>query len=204
MSTILSLSDDQRAAVEHELAPLARSAALGELAADIAHDVANPLFGVLGLADLLLEDAAVGSEDEARLRLLRQTALDMKATLRVLLDFARPFDDEPAQSSLRYAVRQALELLRHGIGRFLEVDERYPAGPAVVPCPRGALVQAVLHLLVAARGTGRAAVEVAERSLRISPAPSESLGVLVAARIVLDHGGIVERTEDSLTLRWLG
>ena len=70
LSTILSLPDEQRPAVERELVPLARSAALGELAADVAHDVANPLFGVLGLVDLLLEDATPGTDDEARLRLV--------------------------------------------------------------------------------------------------------------------------------------
>jgi signal transduction histidine kinase len=191
-------------ALERELAPLAQAAALGDLAADVAHDIANPLFGVLGLVDLLLEDAAAGSEDEDRLRLLRQTALEMKATLRVLLDFARAPDGEPAEGSLEDAARQALELLRHGLGRALVVDERYPAEPAIVPCPPRALAQAVLHLLLAARETGRIEIEVAEGSLRISPLPSESLGVLVAARIAVDHGGAVERTGDSLTLRWLG
>src|SRR2546423_13764193 len=74
LSTILSLSDDRRAEVERELVAPARAAALGELAAGVAHDVANPLYGVLGLVDLLLEDAAAGSNDEARLRLPRATA----------------------------------------------------------------------------------------------------------------------------------
>src|SRR6266550_4741893 len=137
LSTILSLSDDQRVALERELTPLARAAALGDLAADVAHDIANPLFGVLGLVDLLIEDAAAGSEDEDRLRLLRQTALEMKATLEILLEFARSPDGEPAEASLEDAARQALELLRHGVGRSLEVDERYPPGPAIVPCPPG-------------------------------------------------------------------
>jgi signal transduction histidine kinase len=204
LSTILSLSDDQRVALERDLAPLARSAALGDLAADVAHDIANPLFGVLGLVDLLIEDAAAGSEDEDRLRLLRQTALEMKATLRVLLDFARAPDGEPAEASLEDAARQALELLRHGLGRALVVDERYPAGSAIVPCPPDALAQAVLQLLLAARETGRIEIEVGNRSLRISPSPVESLGVLVATRIAVDHGGTVERAEGSLTLRWPG
>jgi signal transduction histidine kinase len=208
LSTILSLSDDQRLALERELTPLARAAALGDLAADVAHDIANPLFGVLGLVDLLIEDAAAGSEDEDRLRLLRQTALEMKATLHILLEFARTPDGEPAEASLEDAARQALELLRHGVGRSLVVDERYPPGPAprtaIVPCPPSALAQAVLHLLLAARETGRVEIEVGERSLRISPSPVESLGVLVATRIVIDHGGTVERTEGSLTLRWPG
>ena len=196
-------------ALERELTPLARSAALGDLAADIAHDIANPLFGVLGLVDLLIEDAAAGSEDEDRLRLLRQTALEMKATLHILLEFARAPDDEPAEASLEDAARQALKLLRHGVGRSLVVDERYPPGPAprtatIVPCPPSALAQAVLHLLLAARETGRVEIEieVGNGSLRISPSPVETLGVLVATRIADDHGGTVERTEGSLTLRW--
>src|ERR1700688_4174701 len=86
LSTLLSLPDDRRAAVERLLVPLARSAALGELAADVAHDVANPLFGAIGLVDLLLEDAAPASEEAARLQLLQQTTLEMKGTLQVLLD----------------------------------------------------------------------------------------------------------------------
>jgi signal transduction histidine kinase len=202
LSTILSLSDDQRVALERELIPLARAAALGDLAADVAHDIANPLFGVLGLVDLLIADAAAGSEDEDRLRLLRQTALEMKATLHILLEFARTPDGEPAEASLEDAARQALELLRHGVGHSLVVDERYPDRPAIVPCPPGALAQAVLHLLLAARGTGRIEIEVDDGSLRISPSPVESLGVLVATRIAVDHGGTVERAEGSLTLHW--
>jgi signal transduction histidine kinase len=204
LSTILSLPDDRRVDVERELVALGRTAALGELAAGVAHDVANPLFGVLGLVDLLLEDADAGSADEARLRLVQQAALDMKSTLRVLLDFARPADDGPARAALDDAVREALVLLRHGTGRFLEVDERYPDEPAIVPCPPGALVQAVLHLLLAGGEAERLEVEVGPRSLRISPSPPESLGVLVAGRIVVDHGGTIERTASSVTLRFVG
>jgi signal transduction histidine kinase len=190
--------------LERELTPLARAAALGDLAADVAHDIANPLFGVLGLVDLLIEDAAAGSEDEDRLRLLRQTALEMKATLEILLEFARSPDGEPAEASLEDAARHALELLRHGVGRSLVVDERYPRRPVIVPCLPSALTQAVLHLLLAARETGRVEIEVGDGSLRISPSPVESVGVLVAARIAIEHGGAVERTEGSLTLRWPG
>jgi len=183
LSTILSLSDDRRVDVERELVALARAAALGELAAGIAHDVANPLYGVLGLVDLLLEDAAAGSNDEARLRLVQQAALEMKSTLRVLLDFARPADDGQARASLDDAVREAVVLLRHGAGRPLEVDERYPDEPAIVPCPPDALVHR--RRGGAARGRGRP-------------------GVRTHLRIVADHGGSVERTASSLTLRFAG
>src|SRR3954471_24811434 len=105
LSTIRSLSDDARVEAERDLVPLAREAALGRLAADVAHDVANPLFGVLGLVDLLLEDAAPGSEDEARLRLLHQATGEMKRTLQSLLDFARSTPGEPTSGDLVAATR---------------------------------------------------------------------------------------------------
>jgi signal transduction histidine kinase len=203
LSTLRSLPDGERIAVERELAPLARAAALGELAADVAHDVANPLFGILGLVDLLLEDTAHGSGDEELLGLLRQTALELKGTVGVLLDFVRVGDDDSTQASLADATRQALELLQHGVGRSLEIDARYAEEPTVVPCPRALLVQAVLQVLIASREAGRIEVEVGERWLRVSPPPEESLGALVALRIALDHGAAVERAEGSLTLTWL-
>ena len=202
LATLLSLPDERRAAVERLLVPLARAAALGELAADVAHDVANPLFGAIGLVDLLLEDAAPASEDAARLQMLKETALEMKRTLQVLLDFARLAGDDADQASLDEAVRSALGLLRHGEGRSVVVEERYSAEPVLVPCPAGPLVQAVLQLLLAGRGLPGLAVEVSGASLRISPAPAESVGTLVAERIVTDHGGRLERAAGSLTLRW--
>lgn len=202
LSTILSLPDEERSSVERELLPLVRSAALGDLAADVAHDVANPLFGVLGLVDLLLEDATPGTDDEVRLQLVSQSALEMKATLAGLLDFARPPASEAARADLAAAVQAALELVRHGIGKLLEVDERYPAEPQLVACPEPLLRQAVLHLLLAARaGTEKLTLEVSGGALTVSPGAHESLGTLAAARIAADYGGTVEVGDAALTLR---
>jgi signal transduction histidine kinase len=202
LSTLLSLPDDRRAAVERLLVPLARSAALGELAAGVAHDVANPLFGAIGLVDLLLEDAAPASEEAAHLQLLQQTTLEMKGTLQVLLDFTRLAGESAEQASLDDAVRSALRLLHTGTGRALSVEERYPPEPVIVPCPPGALVQAILQLLLAARGARELVVEVSGPELRISPAPLECVGTLVAERIVTDNGGRLERTASSITVSW--
>jgi signal transduction histidine kinase len=204
VSTLLSFPDEQRAELERRLAPLARNAALGELTADVAHDVANPLFGAIGLVDLLAADAAPGSQADEYLQMLRRTTAEMKATLQGLLDFARLADDDAGRSSLQDAARDAARLLRHGSRRAVAVEERFPAEPVHVPCPRGALVQAVLHLLLAAPAGNGIVLEVDASSLSVSPPPEETLGTLVAARVVGDHGGTVERSDRSLTLRWTG
>jgi signal transduction histidine kinase len=208
LSTLLALPDEQRAALERELVPLARAAALGDLAADIGHDLANPLFAVLGIVDLLLLDAEAGSSVEERLKLLKQTALELRDDLRALLDNARPADG-PASAALEDAARAAIALVRHGHGKELEVVATYPAAPVIVRCPAGALAQAALHLVAAARvsagDAGPIAVEVAADDvygvLRIGPATPGGVGVVAAGRIAADNGGSLDQDGDALALR---
>jgi signal transduction histidine kinase len=196
-STLLSLPDDQRAAVERELTGHARDAVLGTLAADVAHDIANPLFAIIGLVELLLTDAAPGSQEEERLLLIRNTGLDLKDSLRDLLDLARAAAEAPTTAGtgtdLVDATQKALRLARRGRGKYVEVLERYPAEPVVVACPAPLVVQAALHLLAAARDGDRIEVEVASDGLlRVTPPAPDGFGTLAAARIAADHGGSLE------------
>jgi signal transduction histidine kinase len=211
LSTLLGLPEEQRAELERELLTPARSAALGELAADVGHDLANPLFAVLGLVDLVLADAEPGSPAQERLRLVRQTALQLKDDLRALLDFARPIDGHES-ASLDEAARAATALVRHGRAKELKVTASYPAEPVVVRCPAGLLAQAALHLVAAARASvgdaGSIEIEVTEDgALRVGPAAPGGLGVIAAGRIAVDHGGSLAQEGGALTLRlplWAG
>ena len=211
LSTLLGLPEEQRAELERELLTPARSAALGELAADVGHDLANPLFAVLGLVDLVLADAEPGSPAQERLRLVRQTALQLKDDLRALLDFARPIDGHES-ASLDEAARAATALVRHGRAKELKVTASYPAEPVVVHCPAGPLAQAALHLVAAARASvgdaGSIEIEVTEDgALRVGPAAPGGLGVIAAGRIAADHGGSLAHEVGALTLRlplWAG
>jgi signal transduction histidine kinase len=202
LSTIRVLSDVERAEAERELVPIAREAALGRLAADVAHDVANPLFGVLGLVDLLLEDATPGSEDESRLRLLHQTTGEMKRTLQTLLDFARAEPGTAGTGDLVAACRTAIELVRHGVGKSLDLQSRYDVAALRVACGAAELVQLVLHLVLAARAAdGAISVEVGEDGARVRPAGPEGLDIVIARRIAADHGGSVGEDAGAYVLR---
>ena len=104
----------------------------------------------------------------------------------------------------------ALQLVRQGVGGRLEIVERYPDEPLVVACATGPLGQAALHVLAAARAAaapnGTVEIEVERESpqttvLRVRPAASEDLGLAVARRIAIDHGGSLEQWPDTLVLR---
>jgi signal transduction histidine kinase len=201
LSTLLDLPDGHRAAIERELTEHARRAVLGDLAADVAHDIANPLFAIIGLVELLLGDAEPGSQEEERLLLIRQTGLDLKGSLSDLVDLARTEPDAEPRADLAEAARKAMRIARRGRGKETEFSETYPDEPVVVACPEALVVQAALHLLVGARGNARAAVEVsADGALRVAPSKPDALGTMAVRRIAADHGGSFENSSFTLPL----
>lgn len=182
---------------------MARRAAIGALAADVAHDIGNSVFAVLGLVDLLLADDDGGDE---RLLLIRETGVGLRETLRGLAEFVRA---EAPHTSLDEVAGLALALARHGIGKHMAVDARLSEQPLYVTCPQAALRNAVLQLVVSAReaagARGRIELVVAAEPpaaiLEVSPAGAESLGLTVAAQIAAAYGGSLERRGERLVLR---
>jgi len=71
-----------------------KAAALGELAAVVAHEINNPLFAILGVVEFLLAEAEPGTKRRARLELIQQSGVEIKEIVKALLDFARERTDE--------------------------------------------------------------------------------------------------------------
>lgn len=196
LSTLHALSDDDRAAVERELVPYARRAAVGALAVEVVHDAGNALFGLTGLIGLIREGEAISSSGRD---LLRTAADDLDRALRPLLHFARGADDEGARADLVEVVREALELYRHGERKQWTIDVALPGEPVRVAARPSLTLQAAVHLLLAADPVEQIQVDGPE--LRIAPAREPSLDELVAGRIAADAGGTLERTDHALVLR---
>ncbi len=74
---------------ERELLRAEHLAAVGQLAAGIAHEVRNPLTGIKFLVDAALHPAAPTVLDGEDLRLIRQEIGRMERTVQGLLDYAR-------------------------------------------------------------------------------------------------------------------
>jgi signal transduction histidine kinase len=124
-----------------------RLAAMGELAAGIAHEINNPLGGMLNAVDVI-ERADTPLEKRARYHELLRGGLErIQGTVAKLLRFT-PREAELAPLELAEPVRDAIELVRHRVEQQgVELVERLDARGCPVLGQRSELGQAVLNLL---------------------------------------------------------
>jgi signal transduction histidine kinase len=120
----------QRSA-ENRLIQAAKLAAVGEMAAGIAHELNNPLTSVTGFAELALEGMPEGSETHADLEMVLREALRARDVVRRLLDFARQSESTRARASLNEVIEDVVALSRHlihtsGVELSLHLEEDLP------------------------------------------------------------------------------
>ncbi|HWR73286.1 MAG TPA: histidine kinase dimerization/phospho-acceptor domain-containing protein, partial [Nitrospirota bacterium] len=74
---------------QEQLVHSSKMAAIGELSANIAHEINNPLTSVLGYTSHLIRTLALPEESRRTLLMMEQETLRMRKIIRNLLDFAR-------------------------------------------------------------------------------------------------------------------
>lgn len=83
---------------------------LGQLAAGAAHEINNPLAGILGYSDLLVDDPALGERQRAIATKIRTLSRRIKTLVTNLLSFARRVPSEKAAMDLNLVIASALHL----------------------------------------------------------------------------------------------
>jgi PAS domain S-box-containing protein len=142
----------ERRQLEQQLLESGKLAAIGQLAAGVAHEINNPLFAILGLVEFLLKGAEPGTKSHERLVLVQQTALEIKEIVRALLDFAREPADVTTTVSVREVAAQTVDLVRRTIAaKDIEIVERYGEEPTIVSGSPNQLKQIFLNLLTNAQ-----------------------------------------------------
>jgi len=114
----------QRSA-ENRLIQAAKLAAVGEMAAGIAHELNNPLTSVTGFAELALDEIPEESEMHKDIEIVLREALRARSVVRRLLDFSRQSESIRARASLNEIVEDVVALSKHLIhnsGVVLNLD----------------------------------------------------------------------------------
>jgi two-component system NtrC family sensor kinase len=142
----------ERRGYEQQLVQSGRLAAIGELAAGVAHEINNPLFAILGLTEFLLKEAEPGSLTHQRLALIQGSGIEIKEIVRALLDFAREHADERRVVPFEDVIRSTLDLVRRtNAHKGIELVDTYDGSRADVIATPNQLKQIVLNLIANAR-----------------------------------------------------
>ncbi len=105
-----------------------RMAALGEMAAGLAHEIRNPLGAIKGAAQLLaLPDSSDPEEDspQAFLNIIIEEVNRLNTVVSQFLDYARPYRGNPISMSVNGVVERTIPLFRQQAeqwGVVLELD----------------------------------------------------------------------------------
>jgi two-component system sensor histidine kinase HydH len=135
--------------LEEELKRNERLAALGEMAAGVAHELRNPLSSIKGLALLLKSKFTANSTDREAADILVREVERLNRSIGELLDYARPDRLEKATVSLNEIVGKALTLLRvDADAAGIQIVTEYCPPPDLVHADQDKLSQVFLNLLL--------------------------------------------------------
>lgn len=112
----LRLIDASQTAVENlkqfqaQMIQTEKLVSLGQLAAGAAHEINNPLTGILGYSDVLLDDPTLGERQRALADKIRTLARRIRTLVTNLLSFARQVPSEKADLDLNLILANAVHL----------------------------------------------------------------------------------------------
>ena len=150
MGQVLLLSDISRIKdLESEMRENERLAAVGRMAAGVAHEVRNPLSSIKGLALLLKNKFSRQSKDYETTGLLIQEVERMNRTISELLSFARPAALELQQIDICTLLAETLQLVSADIASE-HITTRLDCAPELplITADRDRLSQVFINILL--------------------------------------------------------
>ncbi len=157
---ILVRDVSERRATEKMWLQAERLAAMGKLAGEIAHEINNPLGGIMLYGNLLKEDLPPESPLLNHVNKIIKLATRCRIIAKALLNFGRPEDDLEEWVDLNRVLRDMFALIEdHRLFRKIEVCWELEEALPLVQGNRNQLEQVVLNLIInageAMEGKGR-------------------------------------------------
>jgi signal transduction histidine kinase len=141
-------SHRERAVLSEELARAGRLAALGQAAANMAHQIGTPLNLISGYVQLLIQSSPTDTATLERLKSIQEQANKVTAVVRAALDTSRPATGRHERCDLGELVRRVCHMAAPLLERAgVTVDVISPTPPADILADTLQLELALLNLV---------------------------------------------------------
>ena len=205
--------------LEREVRAKEKLAAVGEMAAQLAHEIRNPLGSISGSAQVLLAESGIGGEQARLLDIIRRESKRLSDSLNSFLSQSRPVSPSVALD-LKDVVAEAVTLLRNSpeVKAEHSIDFEADEGPHVCLADRYQISQVFWNLsrnaleampdggrltirlrrredvvVLSVRDEGRGLDREAQRRIfepfRSGGGSGAGLGLAIVFRIVREHRG---------------
>jgi len=205
--------------LEREVRAKEKLAAVGEMAAQLAHEIRNPLGSISGSAQVLLAESGIGGEQARLLDIIRRESKRLSDSLNSFLSQSRPVSPSVALD-LKDVVAEAVTLLRNSpeVKPEHSIDFEADEGPHVCLADRYQISQVFWNLsrnaleampdggrltirlrrredvvVLSVRDEGRGLDREAQRRIfepfRSGGGSGTGLGLAIVFRIVREHRG---------------
>ena len=148
MAQSIAERDERLQETARKITESKKLATLGQLAAGIAHEINNPLGGIVMYAHMLKEDL-IKAENRENVNKIAREADRCKAIVKGLLDFARQTKPERTQSSINHVLNEVIALLeRQSIFHNISIEKDQSPSIPLVEVDVGQMQEVFMNLVL--------------------------------------------------------
>jgi len=134
--------------IQEQIRRTDRLAALGILAAGMAHEIRNPLGTIRGLADLITENIPSDSNIKNYVDIIAEESDRLNGVVNGLLNFARPAIESPQPMDINSIIKESLALVSREIPDGIEIIEDYQPSLPEATVEKEKMIQVFINLLL--------------------------------------------------------
>ncbi|RMF97542.1 MAG: response regulator, partial [Candidatus Schekmanbacteria bacterium] len=133
--------------LEAKLLQSEKLSSLGTMAAGIAHELNNPLQGIAGFSELLLNEKCNEKQME-KIKLINEQAERASSIIKDLLIFSRQKAEEQKPSNINKLIEQAVKMVSYGFKNHqIDIELNLPSDIPIIDVYENRIVQIFINIL---------------------------------------------------------